>query len=241
MVDFAEDGIPKPVEDFEGASWGTSPYVYTPTGTPVAFDADDAPQPSNAETFGRWSGNSAYQQVVSGGVAVEFDSGAADAETFGGAGWGTSSYVTEVSIAAGNVGTTATESFEAPGWGAYVTTVESGVNGAAVDFDQGTASAEDFEEVEPDVLFVVDDAATGLCAVPTGLHGKTNGDRVTVTTTGTRPAGLAANVPYFVIVVSTTTFRLSKTNGGAAVTFADLGIGSHYLHADERVFWTLTE
>jgi hypothetical protein len=236
IADFAEGGIPKPVEDFTGASWGTVPYVYTASGSAVVFDANDAPQPSNAETFVRWSFNIGYQTEVSGGVAVVFDGGA-QAETFTAADWGTDQYELELSDPP-----TELETFDGAGWGSDLTTIVVPTNGTTIDyFDQLTSDVEDFEEVEPDVLFFVDDAATGLCAVPSGVHAKSNGDRVTVTTTGTRPEGLAANAPYFVIVVSATTFRLSKTNGGPAITFDDLGSGSHYLHADERDFWTLTE
>lgn len=232
VVDFAEDGIPKPVENFDGPSWGTDQYVYAVTGVAVVFDSDDSPETSNAETFDRWSGNAGYRTVVTGGTAVAFDGGAV-AETFTAADWDTTPYVTTLELAF-----TVTETFEPPGWGAYVTDV---VGGTDVMFDQGTQSVEDFEEVEGDLLFVVDDAASGLCSVPTGVHGKSNGDRITVLSTGTRPSGLAANAVYYVINVSTTTFRLSKTNLGSAVTFGDLGIGSQYLHADERVYWTNTE
>ncbi len=232
IADFAEGGIPKPVEDFEGSSWGTGAYVHTVTGSSVLFDVDDAPQPSNAETFDRWNFNIGYKTVVTGGVAVVFDGGEL-AETFEANDWGTDPYVTTLAISP-----TITETFEAPGWGVYITEITSGT---VAQFDQGTVNYEDFEEVEGDLLFIVDDETTGLCAVPTGVHGKINGDKVTVLTTGTRPLGLAANAIYYVIVVSTTTFRLSKTNGGPAVTFGDLGIGSHYLHADETEFWTLTE
>lgn len=231
IADFAED-VPKPVEDFEGNSWGTDAYVYVPTGMPVAFDANEAPQPSNAETFNRWLFNGGYRTVVTGGVAVVF-SGGASAETFTASDWGTTGYETELADPI-----TELENFEAPGWGAYSTEVTTGTD---AEFDQGTATVEDFEEAEGDVLFFVSDEATGLCAVPTGVHGKSNGDRVTLKTTGTLPIGTAANIPYYVIVVSTTTFRISKTNGGAAVVFSSLGSGSLYLHADERYFWTVTE
>lgn len=231
IADFAEDA-PKPVEDFEGASWGTDAFIYAPTGMPVAFDADEAPQPNNAETFGRWKSNEGYQTIVSGGVAVVF-SGPATAETFSSSDWGTAGYATEVVDP-----TTELETFEAPGWGAHSAIVSGGTT---VSFDRGTSDVEDFEEAEGDVLFFVSDEATGLCAVPTGVHGKSNGDRVTLKTTGALPTGTAANIPYYVIVVSTTTFRISKTNGGAAVVFSSLGSGSLYLHADERYFWTVTE
>ncbi len=241
IADFAEGGIPKPVEDFSGTSWGTDPYVHTVSGgTPQIFDSDESPTPSGAEMFDRWSNNAAYQTVVSGGAAVQFNGNTLLYEGFEAADWGTDPYVTEVSVSAGNAGTTVLETFES-GWGTYTTTVAAGVNGDSVLFDDGASDVEDFEEVEADVLFVVSDVGSGLCAVPTGVHGKSNGDLVTVTSTGSRPSGLGANIPYYVIVVTTTTFRLSKTNGGPAVPFGDLGSGSHFLHADETAFWTLTE
>lgn len=237
IADFGEGGIPKDVEDFEGALWGTSPYLYVvATGLVATFDSLVAPTPSTAETFSRWSQNASYVTIVSTGLAAVFDGG--EAETFGGAGWGLSPYFTEVSDDVGNASPINLETFEDPGWtGTYYDTVEVGINGVAAMFDNGTSAVEDFEEVVPDLLFIVDDAATGLLAVPTGTHDKANGDKVTTLSTGVRPSGLAANVVYYVAVVSPSTFRLSKTNGGPAVTFGDLGSGSHYLHADETIYW----
>lgn len=58
-------------------------------------------------------------------------------------------------------------------------------------------------------------------------HGLVDGTRVTVATTTTLPAGLAASTNYYVIEATTDTFKLSATPGGAAVDITSTGSGTH--------------
>ncbi len=55
---------------------------------------------------------------------------------------------------------------------------------------------------------------------------------VTLTTSGTLPAGLFVSTPYFVKVTGDTTFQLSLTSGGAAVNFTTTGSGTSYVRTD---------
>lgn len=68
-------------------------------------------------------------------------------------------------------------------------------------------------------------AASDVCT--SAAHGLENGTCVTVATTTTLPAGLAAATHYFVIEKTADTFKLSLTPGGAAVDITDAGTGTH--------------
>jgi hypothetical protein len=66
-------------------------------------------------------------------------------------------------------------------------------------------------------------------------HGLGNGERLTLTTTGTLPTGLSTGVTYYVINTATNTFNVSLTAGGAAVNTTGAGSGTHsmtYLYSD---------
>jgi hypothetical protein len=60
-------------------------------------------------------------------------------------------------------------------------------------------------------------------------HGLTDGDRIRVSSATTLPAGLAAATDYWVRDAATDTFKVSATNGGAAVNVTDTGTGVHTL------------
>jgi len=62
-------------------------------------------------------------------------------------------------------------------------------------------------------------------------HGFENDSILTVSTTTTLPAGLAAATNYFVIDRTTDTFRLSATKGGASLNITDAGTGTHTFSA----------
>lgn len=74
------------------------------------------------------------------------------------------------------------------------------------------------------------DAGTDICTI-----GSTNvpstGVAVTVSSTGTLPAGLSASTQYFIIQSSTSTFKLATTialaEAGTAVDITDAGTGTH--------------
>lgn len=61
-------------------------------------------------------------------------------------------------------------------------------------------------------------------------HGLSNGDVLILTTSGTLPAGLSTNTPYYVIDKTTDTFKLSTSAGGSAVDITDTGSGVHKWH-----------
>ena len=48
-------------------------------------------------------------------------------------------------------------------------------------------------------------------------HGLVNGCIVQFTTTGTLPTGITAATPYYVVKMTTNTFQISLTNGGASI------------------------
>ena len=58
-------------------------------------------------------------------------------------------------------------------------------------------------------------------------HGLVAGDRVTVSTSGTIPAGLTPGQLYYVINPATNDFEVSLTEGGAAVDITSDGTGTH--------------
>ena len=58
-------------------------------------------------------------------------------------------------------------------------------------------------------------------------HAFLNGQWVTLTTTGTLPAGLLANTLYYVVSRTSTEISLSLTPGGSAITLSSDGTGVH--------------
>ena len=54
-----------------------------------------------------------------------------------------------------------------------------------------------------------------------------NGRVVMFTTSGTLPAPLAVNTPYYVVNDATNSFKVAATSGGTAITITDVGTGSH--------------
>lgn len=66
-------------------------------------------------------------------------------------------------------------------------------------------------------------------------HSFTNGQQVTLSSTGTLPAGLSANTVYYVVESTTNTFKLSLTSGGSAIDITDTGSGTHSIHTQFKV------
>jgi hypothetical protein len=60
-------------------------------------------------------------------------------------------------------------------------------------------------------------------------HGLTAGTRITVSSSTTLPAGLAASTNYYLRDVTTNTFKVSLTPNGSAVDITDTGTGTHTL------------
>ena len=58
-------------------------------------------------------------------------------------------------------------------------------------------------------------------------HGKANGDKVVLSTTGKLPDGLDAGVTYYVVAQATNTYQLALTPGGAAIVTTGTQTGVH--------------
>lgn len=55
----------------------------------------------------------------------------------------------------------------------------------------------------------------------------TNGQIVSFSTTGTLPTGITAGTNYYVVNRTSTTFQISATSGGTAITFTGVSTGTH--------------
>jgi len=76
------------------------------------------------------------------------------------------------------------------------------------------------------------DAASDVCTAASSLASSNfTSQAVKFTSSGTLPAGLTANVTYFLIYVSATTFKVATTianaNAGTAINITDAGTGTH--------------
>lgn len=101
-------------------------------------------------------------------------------------------------------------------------------NGAAV---SRTTYAALFSVICP-TYGLVTSISNGVGAVVTTptAHGMVLNDPITFTTTGTLPTGLIAGTTYYVAgTVTSTTFQLSATVGGAVITTSSAGSGEHTL------------
>lgn len=70
-------------------------------------------------------------------------------------------------------------------------------------------------------------------------HGYAVGDRVVFTTTGALPVAIVAFKPYYVTVSSANVFEISATPGGASITFATAGTGTHSVQEEIDLGGTL--
>ena len=76
--------------------------------------------------------------------------------------------------------------------------------------------------------FAPGDVNTSTEAITDTAHGMANGQPISFTTTDTLPAGLSSG---FVVEVTTNTFKVSDTIGGAAQDLTDGGVGTHSYQA----------
>lgn len=93
-----------------------------------------------------------------------------------------------------------------------------------------TAASGYFRSFPPSTdTFVDGDVNVGADRIDSAGHTFVDGDHVTLTTTGTLPAGLTAGITYHIVsAVAATSFKLSLTEGGAAVNIsAAAGGGTH--------------
>jgi hypothetical protein len=70
--------------------------------------------------------------------------------------------------------------------------------------------------------------------VTSNAHGLSNEDTVVLTTATTLPDPLELLTVYYVKSVTTNTFELSATQGGASITSTDAGTGAHTYHLQGR-------
>lgn len=98
--------------------------------------------------------------------------------------------------------------------------VDSTIKGVTVKVTGYTAITFDFATSDVDIT---DDDITE------SAHGLIAGQSVTLTTTGTLPAGLALATIYFVLVTDDNTFQLEATPGGGAINMTNVGSGTHTL------------
>jgi len=66
--------------------------------------------------------------------------------------------------------------------------------------------------------------------ITSAAHGLSERDCIQLTTATTLPAGLSLATNYYLINVTTNTFKLSATPGGTAVNITDTGTGTHTYH-----------
>lgn len=81
-----------------------------------------------------------------------------------------------------------------------------------------------------DVVDTVD-AGANTFEVTAG-HDLIDDDLVTLSTTGTLPAGVTTGTAYYVVSATSTLFSLAATRGGAAINITDTGSGAHSFTTD---------
>lgn len=101
-------------------------------------------------------------------------------------------------------------------------------------YDDGGEIIEDFEEVVAPISFTVD-PATGTLTAP--AHGLSNGTLVRLATTGQLPGGMSPALDYYVVSSATNMLQLSRTVGGAALTYSHQGGGTQSLLVDPKKYW----
>lgn len=74
-------------------------------------------------------------------------------------------------------------------------------------------------------LTSISNASPGVCTLVD--HGYSDGDSLTLTTSGALPAGLATGTTYYVVNATSDTFELSLTAGGTSIDTTDAGSGTH--------------
>jgi len=112
----------------------------------------------------------------------------------------------------------------------------SGTDLETAQYRNGTDAFEDFETVRGPVAFSV---TPGTDLVLATGHPFSNGEKVTVSSTGALPLGLSQGlIVYFVINANANDLQLSLTSGGAAVDIQDNGSGTHTLISDPDAYWT---
>lgn len=94
--------------------------------------------------------------------------------------------------------------------------------------------------------FVSGDVDTGTDTVTITSHGYSEDQLVRFTSSVSLPGGIVANQAYYIIDVTTDTFRISETVGGTAVDITSGGSGTHrvsdeYYFSGTNIFETIQE
>lgn len=233
IADFGVDS-PLSVETF-GPGWSNPEYVATIVGINAPFDSvwvsRYLPTPNGVESFAYWRrftrrtsvfGPSALFYYVSTNEYL--------AEEWFTSGWSNDDYMTTIN------GQNFWESFLSWIPDPYITDTIGGTE-AEFGTGEGPATVEYFTDIRPDTIFVADPDMNTFIAPNHYLFDE---EPVFVLSTGTRPSGLAQNIQYYVIFLSTNEFKLSKTPGGAAIVVTDPGTGVHSCRSDQTKFWTTT-
>lgn len=233
IADFGVDS-PLSVETF-GPGWANPVYVSTIDGINAPFDSTWVPgnlfTPNGVESFLYWR-KFTRRTTILGPSALFFytlTSSSLPVECFT-SGWNNDAFAT------GITGQDFWESFIQWMPNPYNTDT---VGGTEAEFGTGGGplTVEYFTDIRPDTVFVAD-LDTNTFLAPN--HYLFDEEPVFVLSTGTRPGGLAQNIQYYVIFLSTNEFKLSKTPGGAAIVVTDPGTGVHSCRSDQTKFWTTT-
>jgi len=83
-------------------------------------------------------------------------------------------------------------------------------------------------------------AGADTVTTPTAIFANTNTVKVSVGQGGVLPAGLSASTLYYVVGVSSATFGLSLTSGGAAVDITDAGTQPFYVGLTDAAFYNIS-
>ena len=233
IADFGVDS-PLSVETF-GPGWALPEYFTAIVGINAPFDMVWVPEylftPNGFESFLHWRRFSRRTSILSSPVMFYYQQTDEylPMERFT-SGWSNNNYVTGIG------GQDFWESFLSwmPDPYNYDTI---GGTPAPIGSGEGPVTVEYFTDIRPDTVFAAD-PDTNTCFAPN--HFLIDEEPVFVLSTGTRPGGLAQNIQYYVIFVSTTYFQLSKTPGGSAITITDPGTGTHSVRVDQTKFWTTT-
>lgn len=222
------------VETF-GPGWAMPEYVSSIDGINAPFDMVWVPEylfsPNGFESFLYWRRFSRRTSIL--GAPTVFYYPQTDewlpVETFF-SGWSNDNYTTGIS------GQDFWESFLS--WMPDPYNIDT-IGGAEAEFgtSAGLETVEYFMDIRPDVVFVAD-IDQSLCISPN--HLLVQDQPVFVLSTGTRPGGLAQNIQYYVLFISTDEFKLARTPGGPVVGMNDPGTGTHTVRVDQTKFWTTT-
>lgn len=232
-----------PLEGFEAfeRGWVNDGYLFVlevpDSAEPAVFQTSFV-DPEGFESFESAWNNYPFFTTVAGAVAASFDQdgtpeAAEDFEEL----WGQDLSPPAFTTASFDEDGTPEdfEDFE-DGWltSPFVTTISGGVL-AQWDGDLAEA-AEDFEGQLGDLTYTVD-AATDVFT--SASHGLTVASPVfpRQPAGGNLPAPLNATIRVWPVTVTTNTFQLSLTSGGAAINLTDAGIGVQSLRGDPARFW----